>query len=129
MGSAKDTSCDTRLARRYACELRNYRDIADDYLSYLKIYDIMQKQERGAEVSKKILDIVTARKNERIDIMVEMERFKEAYLIPSHLRNQSLILQVFSDLEAYINTTPPEKVDINMLDLSNISSNNFRRLR
>ena len=126
---AKDINCDTALARRYACELRNYRDIADDYLAYLKIYDIMQKPERNAEVSKKLLDIVTARKNERLAIMIEMESFKEDYLLPSHLRNQSLILQVFSDLESYLNTTLPEDVNIDMTDTSAISSANFKKLR
>lgn len=125
----KDVECNTALAHRYAVEMRNYRDLAKDYLAFLEIHDILATNERSAEVSRKISEIARERKNAKISLMLEMENFKEHYLIPSHLRNLSIIMQVFADIEAYVNVTEPEKLELDMRDLRPIGSKLFFGIR
>ncbi len=126
---ANDTSCDTLIARRYAGEMRNYRDVVEDYLALLDINRILSENKMSKEIAEKIGSIAKARKDERLSLMAEMENYKEDYLIPSHLRNQSIHMQVFADIEAYVNTTKPEEISLNVCDLRAIGSKIFYDLR
>ncbi|MBQ6902348.1 MAG: family 20 glycosylhydrolase [Oscillospiraceae bacterium] len=126
---AEDTRCNTYLAKRFGCEMKNYRAIARDFLALLEIHDILEKSERDKTVSQAIADIAKTRKSERLSLMLEMESFKEEYLIPSHLRNQSIYMQIFSDIEAYVHETEPENLSLNVCDLREIGSRAFYKLR
>ena len=123
----KDPSGDTELARRYAAELRNYRDMVDDYLALYKIHDLVTANESGAQA--KVTEIAKERKLERYSLMAEMEDFKEEYLHASHLRNQSIFMQFFADLESYAESTPAEKFSINVEDMRKFASKAFMNLR
>ncbi len=122
-----DPSGDTELARRYAAELRNYRDMVDDYLALYKIHDLVTANESGAQA--KVAEIARARKLERYSLMAEMEDFKEEYLHASHLRNQSIFMQFFADLESYAESTPAEEFSINVKDMRKFASKAFMNLR
>ncbi len=116
------------LAQRYSAEVRNHRDTIDDYLALFEIYDIMGAGKSEA-AKDKIRDIARARKLNRLDLIREMESFKEEYLHASHLRNQSIFMQFFADLEAYCNETPTEDFELDVLDMSNIGSKTFYYIR
>lgn len=126
---SKDVRCNIGLAERFACEVNNYLCVAEDYLALLDIYDIMSKDERSAEVSKQVADIANARKNARLSLMLRIENVKEAFLIPSHLRNQSVFMQLFADIEDYVNNTEPTALNLNVCDLREIGSHAFYKLR
>jgi len=126
---AQDTSCNTELARRFACELRNHVAIAEDFLALLDIHDIMEEGERNAVVSGTIAEIAKERKEKRLSLMLEMESFKEDFLIPSHLRNQSIYMQMFADIEAYVNTTAPAELNLDVTDMRDIGSKVYYKLR
>jgi len=126
---AADADCDTDLARRFACEVGNYLALAKDFLALLAIHDLMAESKRTAQTSAKIAAIAKERKNARLSLMLKMELVKEAFLIPSHLRNQSIYLMVFADIEAYVNSTAPEALELDVCDLRNIGSKAFFKLR
>ena len=126
---ASYADCDTDLARRYACEVANYLSLAEDFQALLEIYDIMEKPERSAAVSAKIAGIAKERKENRLSLMLKMEMVKEDFLIPSHLRNQSIYMMVFADIESYVNTTAPDALQLDVSDLSPIGSKAFYKLR
>ena len=61
--------------------------------------------------------------------MLLLEQVKEAYLMASHMRNQTIFMQMFADIEAYANATAPENLDLNVLDMRGIGSKTFYGLR
>ncbi|MBE6912204.1 MAG: hypothetical protein E7473_06745 [Ruminococcaceae bacterium] len=121
--------CDNSLAKRLDCEARNYGCIADDYLALIEVYELMENKERSAVVSRKVATIAKERKEARLSLMLAFERTKEEFLLPSHLRNQSIFMQLFADIENYAVKTEPLNLDLNMCDLSGIGSKNFFALR
>lgn len=126
---SKNSDCNTSLAHRYAVEMRNYRDLAKDYLAFIEMNNILESDSDISEIKARIKDLATERKNEKISLMLEMENFKESYLIPSHLRNLTIIMQVFADIEAYAATTATEDFKLNMRDLRPIASKIFYEIR
>ena len=126
---AKDTRCNTYLARRFACEMRSYNAIANDFITLIKMHDILSENKKSSATTSEIVRLATERKNARLTLMLEMENIKEAYLIPSHLRNQSIYMQIFSDIEYYAKTTSPDDLMLDMTDLRNIGSDTFYNLR
>jgi hypothetical protein len=54
---------------------------------------------------------------------------KEEYLMASHMRNQTIFMQMFADIAAYASKTAPEALDLNLLDMRAIGSNTFFGLR
>ena len=125
---SKDVTCDTEIARRYSGEMRNYYNIVMDYISLLSIHDLANGTITETTANK-ISEIARERKNARLSLMAEMEDYKENYLIPSHLRNQTIFMQMFADIEAYVNTTKPEEITLNVCDLTHIGSKSFFNLR
>jgi hypothetical protein len=123
-----DPTGDTELARRYAAELRNYRDMVDDYLALFKVHDLLNSETEN-DAQAKIAVIAKERKLERYALIAEMEDFKEEYLHASHLRNQSLFMQVFADIEAYAKKTPKEEFTLDVTDLRPIASEMMNIMR
>ena len=115
------------MARRYAAEARNYRDIVDDYIALLEIDGIVKSGAKDA--NKKVAKIAAARRQCRLELIAEMEDFKEEYLHASHLRNQSIFMQIFADIEAYAKKTPAEEFTLNVCDLRNIASDMMNTMR
>lgn len=125
-----DGRCNSALAHRYAIEMKNYREIARDYLSFLELYDITKGNAKLTKtMAKKVHSIATERKYAKINLMREMENFKEAYLIPSHLRNLSIIMQVFCDIETFIVNNDFKNVRLDMTDLRPIATKLFYAIR
>ena len=124
-----DTRCNTHLAKRFACEVNNYLCIASDYLALLEIYDIVNTGKKTKEVCDKIAGIAKARKAARLSLMLRIQSVKEDFLIPSHLRNQSVFMQLFADIEAYAGTVNPEEFSLDVCDLRPIASEAFYNLR
>ncbi len=120
-------SCNTYLARKYACEMRSYNAIAEDFLALTKMHDIIMSKSNFKKAEMEILNLANTRKTARLELMLEMENIKEKYLIPSHLRNQSIYMQLFSDIEHHVKTSSVN--NLNMLDLRNIGSDAFFNLR
>ena len=104
--------------------MRNYRDMIDDYLALLLINDASLEKN-----TEKVAEIAKERKLERLSLIAEMEDFKEEYLHASHLRNQSIFMQLFADIEAYANKTAPEDFDLDVCDMRKIGSDLFYGLR
>ena len=126
---ATDPSVDTDLARRLACEVNNYLCLAKDFIALLAIHDLMAKPERSKAVSAAVIAIAKERKAERLSLMLKMELVKDAFLIPSHLRNQSIYMMVFADIEAYAASVAPDALQLDVCDLREIGSKAFYKLR
>ncbi len=123
----KDLSGNFKLARRYSAAARNYRDIVDDYIALLEIDAIVKSGDKDA--AKKVAKIASVRRKCRLELLAEMEDFKEEYLHASHLRNQSIFMQLFADIEAYAKTAPKEEFTLNICDLRNIASDMMNNMR
>ncbi len=126
---SKTAGGNVKLAERFACEANNYLCVAEDYLALMQIYDIMQNDERSAEISAKIAKIASERRQARFELMLRIETVKEAFLVPSHLRNQTIFMQLFADIEAYVKEIEPEKLELDVCDLRKIGSKAFYKLR
>ncbi|MBE6965485.1 MAG: hypothetical protein E7441_05560 [Ruminococcaceae bacterium] len=123
-----NTDVNTHLAKRFACEVNNYLCLAEDYLALLKIHEVVN----ASDMSKKrelIAEISEKRKKERLSLMARIETIKEDFLIPSHLRNQSIFMQFFADIEAYANNTSDEDFNLDVKDLRKTASTAFWNLR
>ncbi len=123
-----DVTGNAAQARRYAAEAKNHRDILEDYLVLLEIHDIL-KGKITKTSAKKIAEMAKERKLKRLGLIREMESFKEEYLHASHLRNQSIFMQMFADIEAYANTTAPKDFRLDVTDMARIGSKTFFNLR
>lgn len=123
-----DVTGNTKLARRYAAEMRNYRDIADDYLALLAIHDICTKENENGKTDR-IAEIAKNRKLVRLSLLEEMEEFKEEHLHASHLRNQSIYMQLFADIEDYASNTADADFMLDVCDMRPIASKAFYDLR
>ena len=122
-----DLSGDFNMARRYSAEARNYRDIVDDYIALLEIDAIVKSGDKDAK--RKVAKIAEKRRKNRLELLAEMEDFKEEYLHASHLRNQSLFMQIFADIEAYARKTPAEEFTLDVTDLRPIASEMMNIMR
>ena len=125
---AEDPAVDQRMARRFAYDASNYRCLAEDYIALLDMYDFAQKGMNCCTVNR-IRALAEARKTARLAVMVKLENNKEAYLLPSHLRNNTLFMQFFADLEGYLANTAPEEIKLDFSDFSEIASEAFWKLR
>ena len=123
----EDLSGNFEMARRYSAEARNNRDILNDYIALLQINDIVKSGDKDA--NKKIAKIAGERRKNRLDLIREMEDFKEEYLHASHLRNQSIFMQIFADIEAYAKNTPAEEFTLDVCDLRGIASDMMNTMR
>ena len=125
---ARDLRTDVRLARRYAWEAEHIGVLTADYLAILKIYDIYRGGVTACSVGR-MADLAEERKLARLALMEEFERTKEAFLAPSHLRNHSIYMQFFADLESWLRSTDPKDITLDFADFGPIASEAFRRLR
>jgi hypothetical protein len=125
---AEDNSCDRYFATRYAWEADNFATLCDDWIALLHIYDLTQGTICDC-IPSKIEALARDRYNARIKLMSECEKIKEKYLHSSHMRNQSVFMQLFVDIIAYAKKTPAKDFALNLFDLSNLSSQQYKNLR
>ena len=126
---AKDVRCNVKMAERYVYEFDNFICLVEDYKALLAIYDLLANDARNAKVSAQVAELAKSRKQARIEHMLLLDQVKEEYLMASHMRNQTIFMQMFADIEAYVNETAPADLDLNLLDMRKIGSNTFYGLR
>ena len=126
---AKDVRCNVKMAERYVYEFDNFICLVEDYKALLAIWDLMSGEERSAEISAQVITLAQQRKQARIEHMLLLDQVKEEYLMASHMRNQTIFMQMFADIAAYASKTAPEALDLNLLDMRAIGSNTFFGLR
>ena len=103
--------------------------LAEDYLALFTLYDLNGSGKLCACRAKKMAAIAGERKLARLALMDEFERTKEEFLAASHMRNHSIFMQFFADLEAYLTRTPAEEIRLDFTDFSGFASEQFMKLR
>lgn len=120
---AVDPGCDRAMADRMACECENYLCLAEDWLTLLKIYDLTVKGDQ-----KRIAPMARSRQKAHLALMAHCEQVKEKFSLEAlFMRNQSIMMQMFADIAAYIETTDDPRLDV--MDVSGIMSRRFYDLR
>ena len=115
--------CDQDMARRMAYECENYLVLVQDWMAFLKIYDLTQGGDQ-----KQIAPIARARQNARLRLMERCEQTKHKFSIKaSTMRNHSVFMQTFADIADYVERTDVPKLDL--LDITAITSPELRNLR
>ena len=132
---SSDPRCNTKLAERFGYEVENYRCLAEDYLALFKMMDIANTCDNTCTAPcckskiEKIKEIALQRKLARLVLMTRLEKTKEKFLLASHMRNQTIFMQFFADLEGYLANTKPEDVKLDFLDMRYLESEAFKKLR
>ena len=98
------------------------------FLAILKIYDLYTADVTACAAGK-MADLAGERKLARLALMDEFERTKEEFLAPSHLRNYSIYMQFFADLETYLRTTATADISLDFTDFGKLESEAFKKLR
>ena len=119
------------LAGRFAYEAANYRCLAEDFLTMFHMIDLAgQFAESGqTALAAKIRDLARNRKHARLTLMVLLERTKEPFLLASHMRNQTIFMQYFADLESYLANQAPNEIKLDFFDNTHFASQAFWNLR
>ena len=117
------------LARRYAWEAAHYYTVAEDFLALFDLEKLYGNGSLCCGKASAMARIAASRKNARLVLMDRFERTKEEFLFASHLRNHSIYMQFFADLEAYLPNTPAEDITLDFTDFSAIGSEQFFKLR
>ncbi len=119
------------LAMRYRYEALLYVAICRDWTTLIEL-DSLQKQfskTNQNDIIEQMIALASEQKRFRRDVIALLEDTKEAYLIPSHARNQTIPMQFFADLEAYLKSTPADKLKLDFADMRHIASETFMKLR
>ena len=120
---ALDTRCDRAMADRMACECENYQCLVEDYITLLKMYDLTQSGDQ-----KKIAPMARQRQHARLALMAHYQSTKEKFTLEAlMMRNQSIFMQMFADIAAYIETTDEPRLDL--MNVAGIMSQRFFDLR
>lgn len=148
---AADPRCNTKLAKRFLYEVENYYCLAEDFLALIKMMDIADELKMPSNdgdddncndncndnctdtyrktIIEKIKNMALERKIGRLVLMTRLEETKEEFLLASHMRNHSIFMQFFADLEGYLANTRPEEVKLNFYDMRYLESEAFKKLR
>lgn len=120
-----DPCCNQEMATRYLYEALNYLCLADDFIALMNMKDIYEGDE--SDKLDVIKNLAGQRKVARLSLMSYLEQVKEEFLLASHMRNQSIFMQFFADLEGYIANNPDGKLDF--YDMRYLESDAFKSLR
>ncbi|MBR5902637.1 MAG: family 20 glycosylhydrolase [Clostridia bacterium] len=117
--------CGRYYALRYQLEADNFAVLCDDWLALLTMHDMCAS--RQADAASEIKLLAAERKNARLQLMERIETLKEHYLHSSHLRNQSIFMQLFADIENY--AAGGDVFALDFCDLRPIASARLNNLR
>ena len=126
--AAETEGCDRYFALRYGWEADNIFTLCEDYKALLYMHKLNTAGLNKA-TAEEIKALAAQRKNARLALMQTAEEIKESYLLSSHMRNQSIFMQIFADIESYLEKTPLDKIELDFTDLTNIGSPEFKNLR
>lgn len=128
---SKDADGNNRMAKRFQYEAANYYTLCDDFIALAEM-DRLAKEFmkcKRACLKDKIQSAAKARKDARLALMILFEETKEEYLKASHLRNHSIFMQYFADLESYLANTACEDTVLDFADNTHFASEAFWALR
>jgi len=125
---AANPAVDVRMAHRFAWEAAHYACLAEDYLALLTMHDLASSGLCPDSVSR-IRTLARTRRDARLSLMTRFERTKEPFLRAGHMRNHTIFMQFFADLDGYLTATPVGDVRLDFTDLSNIATPVFWKLR
>jgi len=121
--AAVTPGCNQDAARRMAYECLNIQTLIEDWVAFLKIYDLTQSGDQ-----KKIAPIARARQNARLELMLLCEQTKEDWACKgATMRNHSVFMQTFADIANYIEAT--EEPQLNLLNIKPIMSKENHMIR
>ena len=126
-----DADCNMFMARRYRYETMNYRTLCEDYLALIEMDRLagILAQTRSESVKAEIQALAKSRKEARLSLMALLEETKEEFLLASHMRNHSIFMQYFADLESYLAATNVQDVVLNFENNTHFASSVFWYLR
>lgn len=94
---ANDPACDAATALLQLGECLNYQVLAEDWLAILKMQDLCESEQYDS-----VAEIAKNRYDARLALMKHMEQYKERSVAEGMgLRQQSIFLQMFADIEKY----------------------------
>lgn len=121
--AAVTPGCDQQMADRMAYECENYQCLAEDWLAFLKIYDLTQSGDQ-----KKIAPIARKRQQARLALMAHCEQVKEKWAQRgATMRNLSVVMQIFADIANYVEAADEPQLDL--MDITPIMSKENFMLR
>jgi hypothetical protein len=128
---AKENPETAKLALRYRYEMMLYTAICRDWTTLMDLDEMAANYgESGDEaIIGQMASLAAAQKNFRLEVITLLENTKEDYLIPSHARNQTIPMQYFADLEAYLRNTPAKDLKLDLADMRHMASETFMNLR
>jgi hypothetical protein len=97
-------------------------------MALLEMHDLSAALPDPAAIDR-IRCLSSNRKNARLTLMSVLENTKERYLLASHMRNHTIFMQYFADLESYLSSTPSDKIILDFTDNTHFASDAFMRLR
>ncbi len=119
------------LALRYRYELMLYTAICRDWTTLMDLDEMAEEyaEKKDEAIIAQMADLAEAQKNFRLEVLALLEETKEDYLVPSHARNQTIPMQYFADLEAYLKNTPAAELKLDLSDMRHMASETFMKLR
>ncbi len=128
---AKENPDSAKLALRYRYEMMLYTAICRDWTTLMDLDEMAANyaESKDEAIIAQMADLAAAQKNFRLEVITLLENTKEDYLIPSHARNQTIPMQYFTDLEAYLRNTPVAELKLDFADMRHMASETFMNLR
>ena len=123
-----NTSADYFLAGRYAYEAGNYLCLVRDYMALLHMHDLSSSLP-DTDAINEIRNLAKERCEARLALMALFEKTKEHYLMASHMRNHTIFMQYFADLQGYLTYTAPGSIKLDFTDNTHFASDAFMSLR
>jgi len=119
------------LAKRYRYEMMLYTAIFRDWTTLMDLDEMAANyaETKDEAIIAQMASLAEAQKNFRLQVITLLENTKEDYLIPSHARNQTIPMQYFADLEAYLKNTPASELKLDLSDMRHMASETFMNLR
>jgi len=118
---ATDPRCDMAMADRMAYESENYLCLAQDWLTLLKMHDLIQKGNFA-----KVGTLARQRQQARLALMAHLERAKEKWVVEAlAMRNHSVFMQMFCDIADCVEAGKQP----DLMDASTFASQRFFDLR
>jgi len=100
--------CNQEAAKRMVYECENILTLAEDWIAFLRIYDLTQGGDQ-----KQIASIARERCEARISLMKLCEQTKEVWVQRgATMRNHSVFMQSFADIANYIENTENPQLDL-----------------
>ena len=120
---SKDPKCDMEMASRMAYECHNILCLCEDWIAILQMYDLC-----NAGKLREAAPLALERRQGRLELMAHCEKAKEAFFCKAlAMRTHSIFMQMFTDLAAYMQTTPEAPLDL--CNAYHVMSPKFRSLQ